>query len=151
MRHFFRTRNLLGLACSLTLLCGCSEQRTLTVPVEGQITFGGDVCPGPGSVVFGPISETQGYPRRPARGSFGVDGKFGVTSFQPNDGLVPGTYQVRVDCWQKPPSELGPGVSFVPKDFSPPNVKIDPDSREPFKLVIDVPRDSALRRTASPK
>ena len=99
-----------------TLGCGNSD-RPKTVPVSGSVTFEGEPPEYPGALFFAPLEAAEGYPRRGGRALFGTDGRFEATSFEEGDGLVPGTYRVRVESWKEPPSMGRPGVSYVPKGF----------------------------------
>jgi len=129
-------------ALGVLLLCGCGPSGPKRVPVRGRVTFDGAPPPGLGTVYFRPIQAAEGFPQRPAHGNFTQgDGTFVVTSVQPGDGLVPGSYAVTVECWQRPPSDDGtPGVSWVRSDWHPDDVVIQPGDRGPIELNYDVPR-----------
>jgi hypothetical protein len=122
----------------LLVIAGCGRRDVETVPVEGKITFGGEACPAAGAIYFVPTSVPAGLPRRPASGAFDKDGRFRATSFQPGDGLVPGTYTVRIECWRQAPTEIARGVSYVPAGYSPPDVTVERGT--PLSLTFDVPR-----------
>jgi hypothetical protein len=122
----------------LLLIAGCGRRGTETVPVEGRITFGGQACPAAGAIYFVPLSVPAGLPRRPGSGAFDKDGRFRVTSFLPDDGLVPGTYSVRIECWRQAPTEMARGISYVPANYSPPEVTVE--RAAPLTLTFDVPR-----------
>ena len=108
----------LVVALSLVGMTGCgNKDRPKTIPVSGTITFDGAAPEYAGALFFAPITAEEGYPKRPGRALFETDGKFEATSYEPGDGLVPGTYRVRVESWKKPPGMGGPGVSYVPKGF----------------------------------
>jgi hypothetical protein len=106
------------------VLAGCGPDRPDTVRVRGKVTFDGEAPPAPGMVYFAPVEVAQGVPRRPGRGPFDLDGEFTVTSFSEGDGLVPGTYRVRVECWKKAPTMDAPGESYVAAAFHPPTVNV---------------------------
>ena len=57
---------------------------------------------------------------RPAVGRFDTDGRFRAETFKPDDGLMPGRYQVRIDCWKVPPygGPESPPVSYLPKKYT---------------------------------
>jgi hypothetical protein len=127
----------------LSCLLGCSDNGIPVIPVNGKITFAGGPPPKPGSITFTPISVAEGLPNRPATAMFNVDGAFQVTSFKENDGLIPGTYHARVDCWKQQPTLNNP-ITFetyndVPKDFMPPPIAIGADA-DVVEVVIDVPK-----------
>lgn len=106
---------------ALLISCiGCNaSDRPKTIPVAGKITFDGNPPQFPGGIFFAPLEVEEGYPRRGGRALFDVDGSFQATSFDDGDGLVPGTYRVRIESWKVPPSMGKPGVSYVPKGFEP--------------------------------
>ena len=72
-------------------------------------------------------------------GDFDVDGTFEVTSFELGDGLVPGTYRVRIECWEQYPGDFRPGVSYVPEKYEPEQLVIEDDTREAVEVSYDVP------------
>ena len=121
-----------------TLGCGSSDLPT-TIPVTGTVTVDGEACPAAGSLRFSPLQVVEGLPRRPGRADFGADGHFRVTSFRDGDGLVPGTYRVQLECWQTPPANGQPGVSFIKDDFAPRELTVDATQRS-IEYDIDAPR-----------
>lgn len=128
---------LLSAIICVVALAGCGKTKHGTTPVAGQITFGGGPCPAQGSVMFSPLDVPKDQPRRVGFAPFGTDGKFTVTSFSKGDGLLPGKYRVKIDCWKKLPEDLEPGVSHVPDGFQPPDVTIE--AGKPAVVNIDVP------------
>jgi len=137
-------QNLAGLCLFLLLLgpLGCGGDRPQTVPVRGKITFGGGPCPAAGFIDFQPIEPAEGYPSRPGSGEFAEDGSYTVTSYEPGDGLVPGRYRVHIECWQELPDEasMSPGVSYVPEDFAPDELVVDPAAKGPVVRNYDIPQ-----------
>jgi len=107
----------------LVALAGCGR-RGLDglVPVAGQVTFGGGPCPAVGYLYFVPASEGGG---RAGSATFGPDGTFAVTTLVPGDGLRPGDYLVRIQCWETVPDDSGQGGrSHVPDGFEPPRLTV---------------------------
>jgi hypothetical protein len=127
----------------LAAVLGCSKSGLPIVPVHGKVTFGGGPPPKPGTITFMPTKVAEGLPRRPGTASFGKNGEFQVTSFRKNDGLVPGTYSARVDCWKETPTLANPATfetyKLVPKDFEPPSVAVEADAGV-VEVAIDVPK-----------
>lgn len=120
---------------------GCTHSGPETIKVRGHVTFDGGPCPAAGTVYFVPVDVSSNSPCRPASGNFDVNGKFTVTSFRPGDGLLPGKYKVRIECWKQLPDADGlPGVSYVGDDYEAPGLVVEPGSREPVKVICDVPR-----------
>ncbi|MDX1943842.1 MAG: hypothetical protein SFU86_00430 [Pirellulaceae bacterium] len=102
----------------LLLLAGCGDDLPRRVPVSGQVLFDGGPCPGRGTVYFLPLEGAEGFPLRPATAEFGVDGKFRVATFDAGDGLLPGKYQMHVECYETPPNMDGkPVKSHVPPQY----------------------------------
>jgi hypothetical protein len=82
----WRTR-LAAVAIGLLLVCaGCGAQRTS--PVEGVVLLDGKPVAG-ASVQF--VPQDKG---RDATGETDKDGHFALSTFQPRDGAVPGSYKV---------------------------------------------------------
>ena len=124
------------------LLLGCTTKGPDIVPVHGTVTFNGGPCPNSGMVLFAPISAAEGMSLRPGSGNFDTDGKFQVTSFERGDGLIPGTYRVRVECWEKLPGDFDPGVSHVPEGFDLGELVIEAGTREAVEIAYDIPPKS---------
>ena len=123
------------------VLAGCGPDRPQTVPVRGKVTFSGEAPPAPGMVYFAPVEVAEGFPRRPGRAWFERDGKFTVTSFSEGDGLVPGTYRVRVECWKKVPTMGTPGESYIAADHQLTTVEVGAEAG-----TVDVPVDVPLAK-----
>ena len=99
----------------------------------------GGPCPEIGTVYFVPIEVAPGLPRRPAHANFSKDGEFSVTSFDEGDGLIPGTYRVRIECWKEKPKDDGtPGVSWVKSGFQVPDLVVASGS-DTIEREYDVP------------
>jgi len=137
MKHsVFHYRTAAVILCVFLGGCG-GDDRPMTVPVTGQVTFAGGPCPARGTVFFGPLEVPDGLPRRPGRGRFDTDGKFTVMSFAPGDGLVPGRYRTRIQCWKVAPSPTSAGVSYLPPEFQTPELVVEPNG--PVEVRYDVP------------
>ena len=137
-----RTYRSLAIGLALIVTIGCGSDRPTTIPVRGEITFGGGPPPAEGAVFFAPIEVEEGYPRRPGRARFNQEGVYEATSFEDGDGLVPGEYRVSVECWKTPPGMGGPGaaagVSYVGPGFDPPNLVVAED-KGPIEFNLEVP------------
>ena len=123
-----------------TCSAGCGPERPKTIPVRGTISFDGAPPPAPGAIYFAPIEVAEGYARRPGRARFDTDGLYRATSFEDGDGLVPGKYLVRVECWQTVPGPQGPGVSYVDPQFSPENLVVEVE-QDRIELDVNVLRN----------
>lgn len=131
--------------CVLVLLFlifagGCSKGPQ-PVAVQGRVTFRGGPPPAVGTIYFTPTSTEGTAIARPAFAKFGQDGKFVATTRNPEDGLFPGAYTVRIDCWSIPATPTTPpsGKSYIPKDFRPPELKIDEQASGLIQVEYDVP------------
>jgi hypothetical protein len=89
-------------------------------------------------VYFAPVEVAEGFPRRPGRGRFDRDGEFIITSFSESDGLVPGTYRVRVECWKNVPTMGSLGESYVAADYQLTTVEVAAGAGT-LEVSLDVP------------
>ena len=102
----------------LSSLSGCGNGMPQTVKVTGKVTFDGKAPPGPGIVYFLPMEAAAGLPLRPATGDFGADGFYRTTTFEKDDGVMPGKYKMYIECWEQEPNMEGKAVkSHVPKKY----------------------------------
>jgi hypothetical protein len=130
-------------AALCSAVAGCSDNGLPLVPVTGTVTFSGGPPPKAGTVTFTPVAIEPGLPNRPGNAAFDTDGRFQVTSFKKNDGLIPGTYHAIVSCWQGTPSSSDPSsferLNYVPAAFSPDPVVVSADVGS-VEVTIDVPK-----------
>lgn len=98
------------------LLPSCSNAPKC-IPVSGTVTLDGANVPGPGFIYFTTGSAgKEGV--RPGTAEFDADGRYKATSFVAGDGLMPGAYVLRVDCWKTAPNMEGkPVVSFLSQKY----------------------------------
>lgn len=118
-----------------------------TVPVAGVITYGSGPWPKSGTLYFVPKCDDKTKALRPATADFGSDGKFATSSFARGDGLVPGKYSIRVECWEHPPmvgENAEAAKSYVPLSYqlgSADELQLNiPAGSPPISLVLDVPK-----------
>jgi hypothetical protein len=124
----------------LLLLAGCGRSGPETVEVHGHITFDGQPPPGGGEIIYVPVETPADHLVRPAMAVFEEDGYFEVSSFAKGDGLVPGKYNVTVECWIRRPTGLtDPGVSAMPPNYGAPQLSIEPGTDGPINVEYDVP------------
>lgn len=127
----------------LVALEGCNGSDLSIVPVTGKITYDGGEWPATGTIFFSPITVAEGKPRRPAVAKFGPDGTFSAMSYKPDDGLIPGTYSVKIQCYEQQPDSNRPETfdtyNLVPKDFTPPDVVVN-TSDQSVTVEFDVPK-----------
>ena len=103
-------------ALYMTWLAGCGG-RVEVVPVAGRVTFDGDQVPADGAIYFQPLQPSEGYDPRPGFGLFDQDGYYDAKTGTKN-GVVPGQYQVHIECWKSPPNMEGkPVISYLPKQY----------------------------------
>lgn len=127
----------------LASVLGCGNSNG-TVKVSGVLTVAGGPPPGPGTISFTVVQPADGFPNRPAMAKFGDDGVYKVTTYDPGDGLLPGKYQVAVECYETPPNMDGkPVKSFIDKKYmngetSGFELNIEPNSKAiEFNLELD--------------
>jgi len=131
---------LLGVAVAVG--CGSGSDLPL-VPTSGTLTFDGGPPPASGSINFVMVTGTglDGLPDRPGSSTFGTDGKFVVSSFKKGDGLLPGKYTAKINCFVGTPNESDPSsyaeLDRVPQDFQP-ELTVEEGSR-PIEVEFDVP------------
>lgn len=140
-----KTRSLLVLlVLTVSAAVGCTDGNGLhMVPVSGTVTFDGQPCPAEGKVGFVPLKSAEGLPRRQGSGTFDVDGGYFVGSFKPGDGLIPGTYSVRVICLSGPILDnMGDreiqALSYIAPDYQAPELVVKVGS-DPIEFNLDLP------------
>ena len=79
-----------------TCLLGCGPGGPETIPIRGTVKLENGSVPTHCTVYFQPTEVADGDPLRPATANVDEEGAFEVTSFREGDGLVPGTYQVKI-------------------------------------------------------
>ena len=98
------------------VLTGCGENRGL-VAISGIITCDGKEPPAAGSIIFMP---EQGQPdAQQGKAVFDKGGKFVASTWETGDGLRPGKYKVRIECWEAAPSFSGSaGISLIDRKYT---------------------------------
>lgn len=95
LRKFLASSALLAGSCALpAILSGCGDvalatTRSTMAPVKGTVTYKGQPLTA-GSIAFEPDGG------REAHGSIGPDGSFSLTTFEADDGALPGTHRVAI-------------------------------------------------------
>jgi hypothetical protein len=144
----FRPRLQYAVIACVLLVCtvGCGKAGPEVVPVEGMVTFGGGPWPKPGVVNFVVDTPSPGSPNRPTMGLFDTDGRLTVTTYTKGDGLVPGKYNICIECWEIRPEMTSPTPpkSYVPERFrrvqtSGFSVTVEPGQKV-VQLNLDVPK-----------
>ncbi|TWT94120.1 hypothetical protein Pla108_38320 [Botrimarina colliarenosi] len=126
---------------------GCGGNGLPMIPVSGVVTFDGGPPPAGGRITFTPTEVLEGLPRRPGLGRFDSQGTFVVSSFRDGDGLVPGTYKVKVSCLRGLPDvsqrDSTASVSYVAPGYEPDPLVVEKDSRA-MEVQFDVPINPRL-------
>src|SRR5688500_4539913 len=91
------------------LLAGCDSGMPRTIPVTGKVLFDGDPPPATGTVYFTVPADAAGS-MTPATGDFDATGVFRAKTFKPGDGLLPGRFKLRLECYETPPNMEGKEV-----------------------------------------
>jgi hypothetical protein len=127
------------------LLTGCGPNGPERVPVSGRVTFGGGDWPNPGMIAFNCVKPADGFPSSNGMAQFDRQGNY-VLGDQTGkvQGIFPGTYKIRIECWKIPPSMNGPSPqSCLPPEFARGNderltVQVPPGA--PLIYSFDVPK-----------
>ncbi len=93
-------------------------RRPDTVPVTGMLMLDGKPVAG-ATLTFHPADGAQ----RPAIGKTGPDGKFKLTTFEINDGAVPGDYRVTISLFA-PAERGGDRKSLLPMKYADPATSV---------------------------
>ena len=113
-----RLPGLVALFVALALVAGCGSDGPKCVRVSGKVTLDGGPVPGPGFIYFTTDGTGKETISRPGTAEFDAEGNYRAQTFEPGDGLLPGKYLLRVDCWKSPPNMAGkPVVSFLPQRY----------------------------------
>lgn len=100
------------------VVAGCGSGGPKTVPVSGTVTLDGGKVPGPGFIYFNTDGTGSAGTSRPGTAEFDADGRYRAMTYTAGDGLLPGKYVLRVDCWKTAPNMEGkPVVSFLPNRY----------------------------------
>ena len=128
--------------------CGDAAPKTpKTVAVSGTVTLDGREWPAPGSLFFRVVEPADGFPKKSGSAEFGKKGQFVAQTFVDGDGLIPGRYEVGVNCWAEPYKMGGPPQkSHVPKKYRDAGTSgleavVDTNASEGMSLNFDVPLD----------
>lgn len=137
----------LGVALTLFMLVtgGCGPSGPQRVPVSGKVTYGGGNWPSEGQIGFAPIENASGSSSGIGIAKFDRTGNYEVTTPSGNSvGLYPGSYQLRIECWDPPPQMGGPPAKdCLPPRFAAQNrdlLTIEVKPGEPVVYNFDVPR-----------
>jgi len=118
------------------LFGGCGDSGPLTSPVTGQVVYPDGTSPPLGGRVVFASASAGGDATHAAKGYFGADGKFQLTTFSENDGAVPGDYKVAV-------------LPNVPDDRGAMSQRAYFEAMEPIDRKYLDPQTSGLRYTVS--
>lgn len=114
------------LVCAVMCLAGCGgPDRPKTIPISGKVMIDGQPPGEGGKLYFTATKVAEGYPKRPASGTFTADGKYRVMSWTVDDGLVPGRYAISV-------IPVDPKKTAIPAKYQQSNTS---------GLEVDVPVD----------
>lgn len=112
----------------VALSCGCGRKGPRPVPVSGTVTVDGKPLAG-GAITVAPEKG------RAAGGRIGPDGRFELSSWQPGDGVAPGTHRVEVIASKPLPGNRRQWL--VPK-------KVRSLATSPLRLEVTGPTTGAL-------
>ncbi len=142
--HFYNRRTFsLRMMGVLVLVgtSGCGNPHGC-VKVSGTITLNGGNPPGPGAVTFTVVEPAEGFPNRPTMAKFDTDGFYRVTTYDPGDGILPGSYMISIECYETPPNMDGkPIKSYIHNKYLSPKtsgfeLNVEPNSKP---ITFDIP------------
>lgn len=84
--------SLLATLCAAGMVAGCDDGKPKRVPVSGIVLIDGN------PLTLGSVRMYPASGGRPASGQIGPDGRFSMTTFEPNDGVVVGENKVEIRC-----------------------------------------------------
>jgi hypothetical protein len=90
IRRVFRPAWVIAIALTLVWGCGKTDTRARRVPVSGTVLYKGQPA-AEATVLFDPVGNTPA-----ATGKTDASGRYQLTTFDANDGAVPGEYKVVV-------------------------------------------------------
>jgi hypothetical protein len=98
-------------------IIGCKKNLDL-VKVEGTVICDGQAVPGQGTITFLPVMDSDFEMVRQGTARFSRDGQFSASTYTQGDGLLPGRYNVKIECWETAPSFNGSkGVSLIERKY----------------------------------
>ncbi|QDV70001.1 hypothetical protein Poly24_37200 [Rosistilla carotiformis] len=129
--------------CFALVGCGPSGHPGL-IPVSGKVTIDGEPLQ-TGTVEFIPDT-SKGTTGQVAFGQIGADGTFQLRTFEPNDGVKPGSYKVGVQAMEvvpfdpeapEPPSDK----SLIPTRYADAitsglTAEVKPESNDPLQFEL---------------
>lgn len=108
-------QTLLSFSLSVVLIsaCGCSKESTNpeTVPAAGVVTLNGDPIAGAQIAFMSADGESRG-----GYATSSEDGSFSASTFQANDGVLPGKYNVTV--MKYPAEDTATGVDMESDEYT---------------------------------
>ena len=128
------------------MLTGCGSSKSpATIKVHGRITLNGEPVAN-ASIVFVP-KETHGTAlKRPATADSNEEGLYQLSSFEKEDGALPGDYLVSIISYLVPPGgpeRPGAAVLGTPRKYSDPTTSeltatVPPNTKGPLELNFDL-------------
>ena len=131
--------------CASAAPVGCNRSSNPDlVPVEGTVTLNGGAMPegGQGNVTFSP-ADGKG---NTATGLMDADGNYRMSTFEPDDGVLPGAYNVTVVWVSRGSGDpktgvLTPPASMINERYSNPETsgltaKVDADGNDQFDFDL---------------
>lgn len=117
---------------SITVALGCGSPGTApTVPARGMLLHNGKPAQA-ARIIFTPKSG------RPATGNTDDEGRFVLSTFESDDGAVPGEHTVTVSDlkrnWNQDPSKSRFPIAYERPNTTPLVVEVEPDNENSFSF-----------------
>lgn len=137
MTRTVRFARLVPALMALVAVTGCGDKRPRRVPVSGTVSYKNSALP-QSEVIFIPQDNTKGIR---ARGRANDRGEFVLTTFDRDDGVVPGVYKVAVFAYK--PGSGAPNASTRITSVGPPAIPERYFNHDSSGLTAVVPEEGA--------
>lgn len=140
-----RAAALLALA-TLTVV-GCGDSKPATYPVTGVVTYNGQPVEGATVGFTSTDAEIQ-----PAIGVTDAQGKYTLTTFEKDDGALPGEFKVRVVKYDRVPAppaidSSGVDIEEMPENYEPEAASEEPPPKHLLPEKYAMPHSTPLKTT----
>jgi hypothetical protein len=128
----------MSLLCCFLFLLGCNNKGYVSYPVTGTVKFSDGTIP-TGEITTVAFTPAVPNPKaKSASGNIQPDGKFSLSTIEPDDGAFPGDYKVTVSVLKTYlGSEQLVDGKFTNETTTPLVAKVGPSEKNTFDFVIE--------------
>jgi len=128
-------------------IVGCGESKPTTYPVSGVVTYKGQPVEGATVGFSSTDADTQ-----PAVGLTDAQGKYTLTTFEKDDGALPGEFTIHVFKYDRKPTvpamdTSGVQVDEMPDDYKPEEMAEEPPPKHLLPEKYSAPHSTPLKTT----